>query len=44
MMTFLYEDAKGVMRTRKSRKANNTMAKQKGTNNVLQNMIQKTKD
>jgi hypothetical protein len=42
----MFEDTKGVIRSRKSKdKQNNGQAKEdKRTNNVLQNVTQKTKD
>jgi hypothetical protein len=38
----VFEDTKGVIRTRKSK--DNIMAKRKGTNNYLQNITYNTKD
>ena len=38
-----FEDTKGVIRIRKSKRTDNTMAKRKRTNNDLHNMTHKTK-
>ena len=39
-----FEDTKGVILIRKSKRTHNTMAKSKRTNNNLQNTTQNTKD